>query len=119
MSVATRSRRTILTVYDLLHLFVLEGPKLRRSVVVDYLARAGMNPRTTDIKSRLRGFERLKAHLRRLGIAFHHEIEQRGSQPEAFMVIPEPEQALAFVSGLLDQEAPATPVPALDSESSG
>jgi hypothetical protein len=100
-----RNRRTILTLYDLLHLVALEGPRLRREVVVDYLARAraGASRRTSLETSRLRAFERAKQQLRALGAEL--AIETDPVEAESWLVFKNADALRARLINPLDHAA--------------
>lgn len=98
------SRRTMLVIYDVLHYYCLNGIRLRRDDVVEYLHRATTN-KTTTHDSRLRAFERFKRHLRVLAIPHRVELE-RDDGHGSWLTIPNPDRALAHVSRLLASTHP-------------
>jgi hypothetical protein len=91
-------RRTLHTVVDVLHFFVLQGDEQPRDDVVAYLRRATA-ARSQSIDSSLRAYERFKATLRELGIEFRSGSDADGA---AFLAIPRPAEAKARIEALLD-----------------
>lgn len=79
-----RERRLSSAVFDVLHLFVLEGPRIPREHVIAYVHRA-TSLRRTSVRSKARAYERMKARLRSLGVRLHNETDPDGNW---FLVVP-------------------------------
>ncbi len=104
MATFPTNRRTILTLYDVLHLFALEGPRIRREVVVEYLERAsGAHRRRRLPSSRLRHFERAKQNLRKLGAVLECVVDARAN--ETWLVLHDLEGVRARLVGLLERRS--------------
>ena len=95
------SARTLLTLYDLTFFFCLHGPRIRRGVVVEYLARATGGTRATPA-SQARSFERAKQHLSRLGVRLDSETVPTIQGSESWIVLRAARRAKTKIETLLD-----------------
>ena len=100
------SRNAVLLAYDLLHYLCLHGPRQPRVVVIDYLLRGGLCAPGCQLESRLRAFERLKAHLGRIGVRHRSFVEYQGKTVKPWFEIEDPRTAKRAIERLLDQTIP-------------
>jgi hypothetical protein len=71
-------------IFDVLHYFVLEGPRIAKEDVMSYLHRA-TGCRASTLRSKGRAYERLKQRLRLLGVELRTDVDADGTR---FLVIP-------------------------------
>jgi hypothetical protein len=86
------------TVLDVLHMFVLEGDRQSRDVVVDYLRRATTTRKPVH-RSTLRAYDRFKRALGALGVEHHSIAAEDGT---SILWIRRPARAKARIEAMLD-----------------